>query len=152
MKQRMNPFTVVPEGYGALRGVEKYLANCGLDQKLLVLVKMRVSQINGCTYCLHMHSEEARKLGETDMRLLVLDGWHESTLYTPRERAALAWAESLTDIATTRAPDEVYDAARLKFSEKELADLSIAIAMINGWNRLCIGARVIHPAEMKKAA
>jgi len=152
MTQRMNPFTVAPEGFGALRGVEKYLANCGLDQKLLALVKMRVSQINGCTDCLHMHSEEARKLGESELRLLVLDGWHESTLYTPRERAALAWAESLTHIATTRAPDDIYTAVRREFSEKELADLSIAIAMINAWNRLCIGARVVHPAEMKKAA
>jgi AhpD family alkylhydroperoxidase len=152
MTQRLNPFTVAPEGFTALRGVEKYLASCGLDQKLLALVKTRVSQINGCTYCLHMHSEEARKLGESDTRLLVLDGWHESTLYAPRERAALAWAESLTHIAETRAPDAVYDNARRHFSEKEMADLSIAIAMINAWNRLCIGARVVHPAEMKKAA
>ena len=152
MTQRLNPFTVAPEGFNALRGVEKYLASCGLDQKLLALVKMRVSQINGCTYCLHMHSDEAHKLGETDMRLLVLDGWRESTLYAPRERAALGWAESLTHIAETRAPDDLYENARRHFSEKELADLSIAIAMINAWNRLCIGARVAHPAELKKAA
>jgi AhpD family alkylhydroperoxidase len=152
MTQRMNPITLVPEGYAALAGVEKYLANCGLDQKLLALVKTRVSQINGCTYCLHMHTEEARKLGESDMRLLVLDGWRESTLYSPRERAAIAWAESLTHIAETHAPDDVYDAAHKQFSEKELADLSIAIAMINAWNRLSIGARVVHPAERKKAA
>ena len=152
MTQRLNPFTAAPEGFNALRGVEKYLASCGLDQKLLALVKMRVSQINGCTYCLHMHSEEAKKLGESEVRLLVLDGWHESTLYAPRERAALAWAESLTHIAETRAPDGVFENARRHFSEKELADLSIAIAMINAWNRLCIGARVVHPAELKKAA
>jgi AhpD family alkylhydroperoxidase len=152
MKQRLNPFTLAPEGYAVLSCVERYLASCGLDRKLLTLVKMRVSQINGCTYCLHMHSEEARKLGESDVRLFVLDGWEESTLYTSRERAALAWSESLTHIARTHAPDDVYDAARREFSEKELADLSIAIAMINGWNRLRIGARVIHPAEMKKAA
>jgi AhpD family alkylhydroperoxidase len=152
MTQRLNPFTAAPEGLNALRGVEQYLANCAVDQKLLALVKTRVSQINGCTYCLHMHTEEAHKLGETDVRLLVLDGWHESTLYAPRERAALAWAESLTHIAETRAPDEVYENARRHFSEKELADLSIAIAMINAWNRLCIGARVVHPAETRKAA
>ena len=152
MTQRMNPYTVVPEGVAALIGVEKYLANCGLDHKLMALVKMRASQINGCTYCLHMHSDEARKAGESDVRLFVLPGWRESDLYTARERAALAWTESLTDVATTHAPDDVYAEARRQFSEKELADLSIAIAMINAWNRLSIGMRAVHPAEHKKAA
>jgi len=152
MTQRMNPFTVAPEGIAALAGVEKYVASCGLDHKLLALVKMRASQINGCTYCLHMHSEEARKTGESDERLFVLPGWLESNLYTPRERAALAWTESLTDIATTHAPDDVYNEARRQFSEKELADLSIAIVMINAWNRLSIGVRAAHPAEQKKKA
>ena len=152
MAERLNPFTAAPEGFGALRGVEEYLAGCGLEPKLLALVKTRVSQINGCTYCLHMHSEEARRLGEADVRLLVLAGWHDSSLYTPRERAALAWAESLTHVAETHAPDDVFAAVRRAFNEKELADLSIAIAMINAWNRLCVGGRVVHPAEMKKAA
>jgi alkylhydroperoxidase family enzyme len=99
-----------------------------------------------------MHTEDARKLGESDMRLHLLDAWHESNLYSERERAALTWAESLTDIAATRAPDPVYDAARRHFSEKELADLSIAIAMINAWNRLCIGVRAVHPEDLAAAA
>lgn len=99
-----------------------------------------------------MHTEEARKLGESDMRLYLLDAWRESDLYSARERAALAWAESLTHIAVTQAPDEVYDAARRQFSEKELMDLSIVIAMINAWNRLAIGSRAVHPAERAKAA
>jgi AhpD family alkylhydroperoxidase len=152
MAQRLNPYSVAPDGIAALVGVEKYLQSCGLDQKLLALIKTRVSQINGCAYCLHMHTEEARKLGETDVRLFVLDAWRESNLYTPQERAALAWAESLTDIAQTHAPDSVYDNVRRQFSEKGLADLSIAIAMINAWNRLSIGVRAVHPAEVAKAA
>ena len=132
--------------------MEKYLQNCGLDHKLIALVKTRVSQINGCAYCLHMHTQEARQLGETDRRLYLLDAWHESGLYSDRERAALAWAEALTNIAVSRAPDDVYAATRRQFSEKELADLSIVIAMINAWNRLAIGARAVHPADRAKAA
>ena len=150
--QRLNPFTVTPDGLAALVGVENYLQGCGLDHKLALLVKTRVSQINGCAYCLHMHTEEARKLGESEVRLYLLDAWHESNLYSSRERAALAWAESLTDIAATHAPDAVYEEARRHFSEKELADLSIAIAMINAWNRLCIGVRATHPDDVAKAA
>jgi AhpD family alkylhydroperoxidase len=152
MTHRLNPFTASPNGVTALRGVEKYIQTCGLDQKLLALVKIRASQINGCAYCLHMHTEEARKLGESEARLYLLDAWHESELYSARERAALGWAESLTNIAATHAPDAVYDEARRQFSEKEVADLSIAIAMINAWNRLSIGARSAHPADHAKAA
>jgi AhpD family alkylhydroperoxidase len=152
MQRRLNPFTVTPDGLAALVGVENYLKTCRLDHKLVTLVKTRVSQMNGCAYCLHMHTEEARKLGESDVRLHLLDAWHESNLYSARERAALAWAESLTSIAATRAPDPVYDEARRHFSEKELADLSIAIAMINAWNRLCIGVRAVHPEDLAKAA
>jgi AhpD family alkylhydroperoxidase len=152
MAQRVNPYTVAPDGVAALTGVENYLQTCGLDPKLVALIKTRVSQINGCTYCLHMHTQEARKLGETEARLYVLDGWHESKLYSERERAALVWAEALTHIAASRAPDDVYDAARRQFSEKELADLSIAIVMINAWNRFAIGSRLAHPADRAKAA
>jgi AhpD family alkylhydroperoxidase len=152
MTQRLNPYAVSPDGVAALAGVENYLQTSGLDHKLIALLNTRVSQINGCAYCLHMHTKEARKLGESDTRLYLLDAWRESNLYSARERAALAWAESLTSIAVTHAPDEVYDAARRQFSEKELMDLSIAIAMINAWNRLAIGSRSVHPAELAKAA
>jgi len=148
----MNALALAPDGLAALSGVERYLQRSGLARRLVVLVQTRVSQINGCAYCLHMHTEEARKLGESDMRLYLLDAWHESSLYSPRERAALAWAETLTNIASTHAPDDVYEEARSQFSEKELIDLSIAIAMINAWNRLCIGARVVHPSDLAKAA
>ena len=152
MTQRLNPYTVAPDGWATLIGVENYLKTSGLDPKLVALVKTRVSQINGCAYCLHLHTEEARKLGETEMRLYLLDAWHESELYSARERAALAWAESLTNIASTHAPDPIYEEARRQFSEKELANLSIVIAMINTWNRLAIGARSVHPADLARAA
>jgi AhpD family alkylhydroperoxidase len=152
MTQRLNPFTVAREGVAALTRVETYLQSCGLDHRLIALVRTRVSQMNGCAYCLHMHTDEARKLGESDMRLHLLDAWHESKLYSERERAALEWAESLTNIATSRAPDDVYDRVRRQFSEKELAELSIVIAMINAWNRLAIGSRAEHPADVAKAA
>jgi AhpD family alkylhydroperoxidase len=152
MMQRVNLLTVTPAGLTAMRAVENYVESSGLDPKLIVLVKIRVSQINGCAYCLHMHTEHARKLGESDMRLHLLDAWHESQLYSARERAALAWAESLTKIADTHAPDDVYEEARSQFSEKELTDLSIGIGMINAWNRLCIGARAVHPSDLAKAA
>ena len=152
MTQRLNPYTVAPDGIAALLGVEKYIHGSGLDPRLLALVRTRVSQINGCAYCLHMHTEEARKAGESDMRLHLLDAWQESHLYSDRERAALAWTESLTNISTSRAPDEVYEQARKQFSEKELANLSIAIAMINAWNRLATGSRFAHPADRAKAA
>ena len=152
VQNRLNPMAVVPDGVAALIGVEKYLEKSDLDRKLQLLVKIRVSQINGCAYCLHMHTEDARKLGESDARIYLLDAWHESNLYSAKERAAFAWAESLTHIAVTHAPDEVYDETRKHFSEKELADLSIAIAMINAWNRLTIGSRAVHPADLAKAA
>lgn len=152
MTQRMNMRAVAPDGYAALLNVEKYLQKCGLDRKLVVLAQMRASQINGCAYCLHMHSEEARKLGESDTRLYLLDAWHESELFNERERAALAWTEALTNIARTHAPDDVYAQARRQLSEKELADLSIVIAMINAWNRLSIGSRAVHASDTRKAA
>src|SRR3954471_22626603 len=122
MTQRINALQIAPKGYAALAAVETYTHASGLDPKLVLLVKTRVSQINGCAYCLHMHTEDARKLGESEARLYLLDAWHESALYSERERAALAWAEALTDIRESHAPDEIYEQARAQFSEKELAD------------------------------
>jgi len=138
-------------GLDAMRAVESWLDK-NLDPKLLALVKVRASQINGCAFCLHMHSEQALKLGENSARLLVLDAWRESALYTERERAALAWTDSLTRISETHAPDADFERVRGHFSEAELTTLSIAIAMINAWNRLAIGARAQHPADIRKAA
>jgi len=152
MTQRINAFTTSAECIAALVKVEAYVKTSGLEASLLSLVKVRVSQINGCAYCLHMHTLEAREAGIGEVKLYLLDAWHESALYTARERAALNWAQTLTNIAETHAPDDAYQEARSEFSEKELADLSIAIAMINAWNRLAIGARAEHPADHAKAA
>ena len=138
-------------GLDAMRTVESWLDK-NLDAKLLALVKVRASQINGCAFCLHMHSEQALKLGEEPSRLLLLDAWHESALYSERERAALAWTDALTRISETHAPDVDFERLRRHFSEAEVAALSIAIAMINAWNRLAIGARAQHPADIRKAA
>ncbi len=149
MTQRLNFMAKKNDGIAALVAVETWIAK-SFDPKLLTLIKVRVSQMNGCAYCLHMHRHEALKLGETEDRLLLLDAWHESQLYSPQERAALAWAESLTRIAKTHAPDAVYEEACGVFSEDELLTLSIGIAMINAWNRLAIGFRQQHPADRRR--
>ncbi len=143
--QRLSIPEVTPEGYAALRTVEAYIRQSGLPPRLVDLVKMRASQINGCTYCLDMHSQDARKLGETEQRLYLLDGWRESPLYSPLERAALAWTESLTALAGTHAPDADYEPLKEHFSPKEIADLTILIGMINLWNRVAVGMRNQHP-------
>ncbi len=149
--KRLNYLLQKNDGIDGLVAVENWLAN-SFDPKLLDLVKIRVSQINGCAYCLHLHRRDAMKRGETDDRLLLLDAWYESELYTERERAALAWAESLTNIAENHAPDADYENASSIFSDDELLALSIGVAMINAWNRLAIGFRLHHPADRKHAA
>jgi AhpD family alkylhydroperoxidase len=151
MTKRLNFLARKNGGIEGLVAVETWLAN-SFDPNLLELVKVRVSQMNGCAHCLHMHRQDAIKLGETDDRLLLLDAWRESALYTERERAALAWAEALTRIAETHAPDAVYEEARNAFSEDELVALSIGVATINAWNRLAIGFRLQHPADRMRAA
>jgi AhpD family alkylhydroperoxidase len=156
MQSRIDFSKISPNALQAMRGVEGYLAACGLEHSLLHLVKMRASQINGCAYCLDMHSKDARSLGETEQRLYALDGWHEAPFFSARERAALAWTESLTRISETHAPDDVFAKVREQFSEAELANLSVAIAMINAWNRLAIGLRAVpgayQPAKRAEAA
>ena len=127
--------------YEAMLGLEKYLLQCGLEEGLQNLIKLRVSQINGCAYCIDMHWKDLRAAGESEQRLYGLDAWEESPYYTDRERAALAWAEAVTKISETHAPDEVYEQTRHHFNEKELSDLTLAIAAINSWNRLAISAR-----------
>jgi AhpD family alkylhydroperoxidase len=151
MTKRLNYLARKNGGIEALVGVEAWLAK-SFDPKLLDLVKVRVSQINGCAYCLHMHRKDAIKQGETEDRLLLLDAWRESELYTDRERAALAWAEALTEIAENHAPDAVYEQAQNVFSEDELLALSIGVATINAWNRLAIGFRLKHPADRMRTA
>ena len=127
----------------AMLGLERQIRQAGFDHKLLDLVRMRASQINGCAYCLDMHSKDARALGETEQRLYGLDAWRETPYYSARERAALEWTEALTLVSETRVPDDVYERVREQFSEDELVHLSLAIVSINGWNRLNIAARTV---------
>jgi len=141
MESRINISTVSPEALKTMLNLESYLAQCGLEHSLIHLVKMRASQINGCAYCLDMHSKDARALGETEQRLYCLDAWHETPFYTARERAALTWTESLTRVAQTHAPDDDYKTVRAQFTEPELVNLTLAIVAINGWNRIAIGFR-----------
>jgi AhpD family alkylhydroperoxidase len=142
MQERLNYSRVSPAAVDAMLGLESYLAHCGLERSLLHLVKMRASQINGCAYCLDMHSKDARAEGETEQRLYALDAWCETPFYSDRERAALEWTEALTLVSATRVPDEVYESAREQLSEQELVDLTLAVVAINGWNRICVGFRV----------
>ncbi|MDY7224887.1 carboxymuconolactone decarboxylase family protein [Hyalangium rubrum] len=143
MKQRMNMATVAPGAFQAMLGLENYLHGCGLGEPLLLLIKLRASQLNGCAYCIDMHWKDARALGETEQRLYGLDAWEESPYYTERERAALRWTESVTKLAPGHVPDSVYEAVKPHFSEKELADLTLAVATINAWNRIVISSRTV---------
>jgi AhpD family alkylhydroperoxidase len=127
--------------YEAMLGLEKYLHECGLEESLLDLIKLRASQVNGCAYCIDMHWKDLRALGEGEQRLYGLDAWEESPYYSDRERAALAWTEAVTDIRNGHVRDELFEEARKQFTEKELADLTLAVAAINAWNRLAIAAR-----------
>jgi AhpD family alkylhydroperoxidase len=143
MEERIHYAKVAPLAYQAMLGLEKYLHECGLEEGLLHLIKMRASQINGCAYCLDMHSKDLRALGETEQRIYSLDAWAECPYYTDRERAALAWTEAVTRVSETHVPDEIYNEVKKQFNEKELADLTFAIATINAWNRLAISGRTI---------
>ncbi|KCZ94085.1 carboxymuconolactone decarboxylase family protein [Hyphomonas johnsonii] len=150
MTQRLNTFQVAPATVKAIMTVESAIAASGLEHGLLELVRMRASQINGCAFCLHMHAMDARKAGETEMRLYMLNAWRESSLYSDRERAALAWTDALTLVAENGASDADYELLKAQFSEVEQANLTIAIGTINLWNRLQIGVRAEHPADPGK--
>ena len=152
MKPRLNPYQAAPETVKAMMALEDHLVKSGIEISLYHLVKTRASQINGCAYCIHMHTRDARAHGETEERLYLLDAWRESPLYSDRERAALAWTEALTHISETHAPNDVYEEVRRHFSEVETVNLTMLIGMINLWNRLAISMRSIHPASKPKAA
>jgi AhpD family alkylhydroperoxidase len=142
MEPRLNYMKLTPEPLKAMYGLETYLRGCGLEHSLLELVKTRVSQINGCAFCLDMHTQDARAAGETEQRLYALSAWRETPFFTARERAALAWAEALTTL-DGHVPDSVYEEVRPHFTEKELGDLTWAVVAINGWNRLAISFRTV---------
>lgn len=143
MKARLSYFEVAPDALKGMLELEKYVHESGLERTLYELVKTRASQINGCAYCLDMHTKDARKAGETEQRLYALSAWRETPFYTERERAALAWTETLTLIAENEVPDALYKATRKHFSETEIVTLTMAIVAINGWNRLAIAFRSV---------
>lgn len=143
MQPRIHYLKVASDGYKALTGLETYLHHCGLELPLIHLIKLRASQLNGCAYCIDMHWKDLRAVGEAEQRLYGLDAWEESPYYTDRERAALAWTEAVTLVTNGHVPDEVYEEVRPHFTEKELADLTLAIATINAWNRLAIAGRTV---------
>jgi AhpD family alkylhydroperoxidase len=151
MQPRFSYERVAVGAYNAMLGLEEYLNRSELEKPLLHLVKLRVSQINGCAYCLDMHWKDLRAIGENEQRLYSLDAWRECPYYTDRERAALEWAEAVTRIAEGHVPDSVYEAVRPHFNEKELCDLTLAVAAINGWNRLAISSRTV-PGTYQPAA
>jgi AhpD family alkylhydroperoxidase len=149
---RLNPFAAAPTPMKSWLDWSTGIQKSGLEDSLIELVKIRASQINGCARCLHMHTADARKHGETEERLYLLDAWRESPLYSERERAALAWTEALTLVSQTHAPDDVYRDVQAQFTEQEQVTLTLLIVAINGWNRIQVGFRAVHPVQQRQAA
>jgi AhpD family alkylhydroperoxidase len=152
MTPRLDPYAASPTSLKAMYALEAQVRASGLETSLVELVKLRASQINGCTYCMHMHATDARKAGESEERLFVLSGWPESPLFTDRERAALAWTEALTRLAETHAPDDLYAKLAEHFSAEEQVKLTLLIATINAWNRFGVGFKLVHPVSADAAA
>ncbi len=152
MTERLNPFTVAPAAMQPWIELGKTIPDDGLEPLLKELVMTRASQINGCAWCLHHHTSDARRQGETEERLYLLSAWRESLLYSERERAALGWTEALTVVSETHAPDGAYAALHRHFTEEEQVKLTLLIAQVNAWNRIKIGFRAAHPAEAAKKA
>lgn len=152
MTPRINVFTTAPDAIKAMMGLEAYVRSSGLQPSLIELVKIRASQMNGCAFCLDMHARDARAQGESEQRLHLLSAWRESPLYSDSERAALAWTEAMTRLPDTGVPDAIYDELTRHFSEAEIVRLSMLIVAINGWNRLNVGLRTVHPVAERSAA
>ncbi len=151
MKPRLSYAEQDPEGYQAMAGLDRYVKSSGLEPSLLELVKIRASQINGCAFCIDMHTKDARLEGETEQRIYALSAWRETPFFSDRERAALNWTEAVTSIGDNHVPDELYEFARQQFSEKELVDLTLAVIVINGWNRLAISFRTVPGSYQPKS-
>ena len=152
MQQRIDVTKVSPAVYQAAAALQTYVDQSGLDAKLRELIKIRASQINGCAFCLAMHTRDARKIGETDERMHLLAAWREAPVYSARERAALAWVEAITLVTQGHVPDEAFEAVRKQFSEKEIVDLTAAAVAINTWNRIAIAFRVPPQVDSKRQA
>ncbi|MDR6569178.1 carboxymuconolactone decarboxylase family protein [Chitinophaga ginsengisegetis] len=143
MEARMDIYKLLPGAYKAMMGLQAFVNECGLDKTLTELIKIRASQINGCAFCLNMHTKEARQMGETEQRIYGLSAWEEAPYYTDKERAALALTEAVTLVSATRVPDEVYKAAQAVFTQQEIAIITMAIVAINSWNRIAITSRTL---------
>jgi AhpD family alkylhydroperoxidase len=154
MEPRLNPWNVAADAVKPMLALEQSVRESGLEHSLIELVKIRASQINHCAYCLHMHTADARRAGENEERLYLISAWRESPLYSPRERAALAWTEALTELAESRAPDEAWAGLDPHFTPEEKVKLTMLIVTINGWNRIAVGFRLVHPvtADERRAA
>jgi len=152
MKSRLNFYQAAPDTMKALEALEAHVRASSLEQSLIELVKTRASQINGCAFCINMHTQDARKQGETEQRLYLLNAWREAPVYSDRERAALAWTEAVTLVSETHVPDDVYEQVRGQFSDAELVNLTMLVATINAWNRIAISFRAIPPGRVKAAA
>ena len=152
MKPRLIPFAVAPQQMQAFVDFSTAMAKDGVENSLAELVKVRASQINHCGFCLHMHTREALAQGESELRLTMLAAWHESPLYTDRERAALAWTEALTFLPETSAPDDVYAELQAHFTPEEQVKLTMLIGIINAWNRFGVGFRGVHPVPRAEQA
>ena len=152
MQARLDPWAASPGLYKAMAALKAHVDGSGLEKPVLELVRLRASQINGCAFCIAMHGRDARAAGESNERLDLLNAWREAPLYSERERAALAWTEALTLLTEGHAPDEVFAEARAQFSDKELADLTAAVVLINGWNRFCVAFRIPPQAAASRAA
>ena len=152
MQPRLDSYKASPAAYQAMLALERFVQKSSrLEASLLELIKMRASQINGCAYCLDMHSKDARANGETEQRLYALNAWRETPFFTDRERAALAWTEAVTLVSVDHVPDSVYEETRQRFTEEELVNLTLAVATINSWNRLAISFRAV-PGTYQPAA
>src|SRR5512144_515748 len=143
MTRRFSYAKSAPGVFDAMDVLDQYVAACGLEESLLHLMRLRASQLNGCAYCIDMHSKDLRAIGESEQRLYELDAWRETPFYSERERAALEWVEAVTLVSETHVPDEVYERVRAHFSEQEIVDLTLAAVAINGWNRLAISFRTV---------
>ena len=152
MTPRLNPFASAPAPMHSWMEFGKTILESGLEESLMELVKIRASQINGCAACLYMHTASARKRGESEERLYLLNAWQESSLYSERERAALGWTEALTRLPEKHAPEDCYQAMKMEFSDEEQVKLTLLIVAINGWNRIQVGFRAGHPTENRRSA
>ncbi|HVT34917.1 MAG TPA: carboxymuconolactone decarboxylase family protein [Nevskiaceae bacterium] len=141
MEQRLDFYKAGPAAIKAMLGLEQQIEKSGLEKPLIQLVRLRASQINGCAYCLDLHARDARKAGEDERRLATVSAWRETPFFSDRERAALEWTESLTEIARTQVPDEVWARVKPQFTPEEISDLTLLINAINGWNRYAIAFR-----------